>query len=296
MTYARPRFPDTPETLAHLPDWITRSGPASARDVAFLSGAALAHLHLVLRRPDVPLALLRQRLALRAAEAALAVAGRSERAADLRDAVHLLRPGDRPGPAGEVCLGWMRAVARPISTRTLHRALPDHAPEQITGWLSAGQGAPVTRAAEVLEAVRTDQPRAGGEALILADAALARAVGWSHVLPLLSTGLTGRDLRKSGEELQTACHRALINAVTETLTLADDLTRRAARLNAVAPKLRAKTADQAVALFLSSDALAATALSGVMSGRAARRLCDRLVSLGAVREMTGRETFRLYGL
>ena len=33
-----------------------------------------------------------------------------------------------------------------------------------------------------------------------------------------------------------------------------------------------------------------------MSDRAARRLCDRLVALGAVRELTGRDTFRLYGV
>ena len=28
----------------------------------------------------------------------------------------------------------------------------------------------------------------------------------------------------------------------------------------------------------------------------ARRFCDRLVELGAARELTGRETFRLYGI
>ena len=33
-----------------------------------------------------------------------------------------------------------------------------------------------------------------------------------------------------------------------------------------------------------------------MSARARRRLFDRLVSLGAVRELTGRATSRLYGL
>ena len=73
------------------------------------------------------------------------------------------------------------------------------------------------------------------------------------------------------------------------------LTRAAARLRAVVPKLRAKAADRAVEMFLSQDALAPGALH-FMSDRAARRLCDRLVELGAIRELTGRESFRLYGL
>lgn len=60
-------------------------------DVAFLSGATLAHLHLVMGRAEVPLALWRDRLALRASEACMAFSGRPERAGALRDAVHLLR-------------------------------------------------------------------------------------------------------------------------------------------------------------------------------------------------------------
>ena len=80
------------------------------------------------------------------------------------------------------------------------------------------------------------------------------------------------------------------------MALAADLTRRGARLRAVAPKLRAKGAPRAVELFLSCDALAPAALTGILSDRAARRLCDRLVDLGAVRELTGRDSFRLYGV
>jgi hypothetical protein len=51
-----------------------------------------------------------------------------------------------------------------------------------------------------------------------------------------------------------------------------------------------------LALFLSRDAVAPTALTSLRSDRAARRFCDRLVALGAVRELTGRDTFRLYGI
>lgn len=78
--------------------------------------------------------------------------------------------------------------------------------------------------------------------------------------------------------------------------MAADLARRAAHLNAVAPKLRAKGAEEAVALFLTRDAVASTALTSLSSDRAARRFCDRLVELGAVRELTGRDSFRLYGI
>ena len=76
--------------------------------------------------------------------------------------------------------------------------------------------------------------------------------------------------------------------------MAADLAPRAARLHAVAPKLRAKGAGAAVEMFLTRDAMAPSSLP--LPDRAARRLCDRLVSLGAVREVTGRDSFRLYGV
>ena len=72
----------------------------------------------------------------------------------------------------------------------------------------------------------------------------------------------------------------------------------------LAPKLRAKGSDAAVTLFLCEEAVApSTMLSPMIQGtaiamtdRAARRLCDRLVELGVVRELTWRATFRLYGI
>ena len=294
MTFARPDHIDDPDTLPRMPGWVTSARAEALEDVAFLSGAALNHLHFVLGREEVPQALLRDRLALRAAEACVAFSGRPERAGELRDAVYFLRPGDLPGPAGETYLAWRRAVERLVSVKALGRALPALEASQIGSWLDAGRGAPVARAAMVLEAVLREAPRADVAGLILADAALAQALGWDRLVPLLAPGLKRADLRKQGDDLCLACHRALIFAAVEAVRLAADLARRAAHLNAVAPKLRAKGAGEAVEMFLTRDAVAPSTLP--LPDRAARRLCDRLVDLGAVRELTGRDTFRLYGV
>lgn len=296
MTYARHELVDDCETLPRMPSWVTSGRAETLEDVAFLSGAALSHLHLVVSRDDVPQNLLRARMALRAAEVCVTHQGRPERAAELRDAVAFLQPGDSPGPAGEIYLAWQQVVKRPISVKILHRALSDLEPELIAVWLDAGQGAPVAGASAVLQAVLADRPRDPVSALILADATLAQALGWSHVLPLLGLGLKRPDLRKTGAELRAASHRAIVAVAVEATREATDLARRAISLKEISPKLRAKGADEAVALFLKRDALAPAALTSLRSDRAARRFCDRLVALGAVRELTGRDTFRLYGI
>lgn len=297
MTYQPAAITDDLLNLPKLPGWVTSGRAETPETVAFMSGAVLSHLHLVLGKDAVPQVLLRARLALRAAEACVVHTGRPERTAELRDAVHFLQPGDSPGPAGEMYLSWQRAVARPISVKSLHRALPHLGPEQhIAAWLDAGQGAPVARASTVLEAVLEDRPRDQTAALLLAEAALAQALGWSNVLPQLALGLKRGDVRKTGEALRLACHRAILASVVEATREAGDLSRRAARLRAIAPKLRAKGAEEAVAVFLTREAVAPTSLTSLRSDRAARRFCDRLVELGAVRELTGRDTFRLYGI
>ena len=273
MTYARDAFDNIPR----LPSWVTSGRAEAPEDVAFLSGAVLSYLHLVLGREDVPQSLLRERLALRAAEACVTYQGRPERAGELRDAVQFLQPGDQPGPAGEIYLSWRRVVERPVSVKALHRALPNVDPNQIAIWLDAGQGAPVARAASVLEVVLENRPRDQTAALLLTEAALAEAVGGAHVVPPLGLGVKSGGWRKHGAATRVTA----------------DLTRRAAHLKAAAPRLRAKGAEQAVALFLIRDSVAPTALTSLRSDRAARRFCDRLVALGAVHELTGRDTFRL---
>lgn len=279
-----------------LPGWIVTTPAETLEEAAFRSGAALAHLHLVVGQAAVPQALWRDRLALAAAEVCVGFAGRREGQGALRDALHLTKPGDHPGPAGAVFRRWSLAVAPPVSAAGVAKALDGVAAERIALCLDAAGGNPVDRAAQAIEAVLTDSPRAETAALILADAVLSRALGQDHVLPLIALSLKLRDLRLRGDDLRLACHCAIAVGVRQAVPLAADLARRAARLTAVAPKLRAKGAGRAVGMFLSRDALVPMALAAFMSDRAARRLCDRLVLLGAVRELTGRDTFRLYGL
>jgi hypothetical protein len=263
---------------------------------AFRSGAALVHLTLVTTATaKVPLALWRDRLALAAAETCAGISGRREGQGALRDAVHLTRAGCDPGPAGRILRQWSQAVRGPISVAHLGAVLNGTGPERIGLCLDAAGPTPVDRAARVIEAVLTESPRAETAALILADAVLSKALGQDHVLPLVSLAMKPRDMALRGDALRLACHRAVVAGAAKAVPLAAELARRAARLHETAPKLRAKGAARAIDLLVSRDALAPSALD-FMSDRAARRLCDRLVDLGAVRELTGRETFRLYGL
>lgn len=67
-----------------MPSWVISAEGETFEDVAFLSGAALAHLHIVLGQPDVAQSVLRERLATRAAEACMTFSGRLERAGAAR--------------------------------------------------------------------------------------------------------------------------------------------------------------------------------------------------------------------
>ncbi|TAI59623.1 DUF1403 family protein, partial [Bradyrhizobium sp. Leo170] len=92
-----------------------------------------------------------------------------------------------------------------------------------------------------------------------------------------------------------ACAEAYARAAAAASELYADLVRRANRMLAAAPKLRGRDADAMVGILMMEDAQPAGA-GKTASDRSTRRLFERLVSLGAVRELTGRPTFRLYGL
>jgi hypothetical protein len=106
---ARPSEIQTPPapSPAPFPAWArTKLTPETQAEAAFLAGAALARLDLLIRENPPWAGAFRRRLALAAAVASVARAGRSEDDAVLRDAFHLTRPGVDPGPAGRHLLAW----------------------------------------------------------------------------------------------------------------------------------------------------------------------------------------------
>lgn len=310
-TAAKPALGDT-QIIHMLPRWVTSVRGQDTDSVAFTSGVALAMLDVVLRDPvgTLPSALLRDRMALDAAVACLKLENRRESMSDIRDATCLARAGDALGPAGDMFVAW-RKLARinPIQSGWADRVvklLPEQVAE-VMPELGSLKGTPVAQAGQILEVVLRQFPRQEAAALMLADVALARAVGWDRVMPLLAAHLARKDIRAitDGDTDQVSCvHRAMVAGCDRAIRSAADLSRRAEKLRAIAPKLRANGSDEALDLFLRHDAVSPSGMLSpaiqettvAMTDRAARRLCDRLVDLGVVRELTGRSTFRMYGI
>ena len=191
----------------------------------------------------------------------------------------------------------------------LDLALPD--PNGLASSLKhcAGEGDPVSAAANAAAAAFSAVPDApAAEAEILAlwvfDFAIAIRLRWARPLPLIAAKVLDPGLRSNGRRAKPgdpAWPKAAAGAIAlaaAALDLAADLSRRSETLIAIAPRLRAKPAAKVVDLLLAEDCVspAEAARQAPMTERAARRLFDRLVTLGAVRELSGRPRFRLYGL
>jgi len=296
--------------LPPMPGWTRLDAPVTdMNEAVFQAGAALAMLDLRMRA-DVRFAgAWRRRLALKAAVASVRITRRVEDEAMLRDALLLRHVGDDPGPAGRLLVAW----------RGLDRSapLPDYAVFHLAETLQikvddalraaiaevqqlAAQAAPFA-AAQAARVVVAQRPDAEILSLWLADAVLAARLKWPLPLPLIAAALV--QLRSGGHrpypgntDWTRTCCVAYGHAAVAACDLFAELGRRSQQLLAVAPRLRAKGAGAVIETLLGEDAVLPSARRGAMSDRGMRRLFDRLVALGGVRELTGRSTFRLYGL
>ncbi len=266
---------------------------------------------------------LRQRLALKAAATCARLARLREDEAALRDAEHLGGGGGETSPAGRLHRLWRLFASRAVKfdAATLSAvAASVGAPSAVDGerlaealrQTVAGANDPLAAAAGVSAAAMHDLaavPAIDAEifAFWLADAALAQKLGWQAPIPLLATVIlhpalrrdpNGRRPRPADRDWSTALASAYALAACEAVDLAGVLSRQTQKLFDAAPKLRAKGAERVIEMLLADDCVtpARAAKTAGLSDRGARRLFDRLTELGAVRELSGRASFRIYGL
>lgn len=301
-----------PPAFPAFPAWARGAAPQSPADAGFVAGAALAAIHPIARDAHPLGTLWRQRLGLATAAVLARQRGRAEDEAALRDAWYLRQAGDDPGPAGRILGAWRhlgeRAAMRSQDwTQALANAFElrvDDALEDVVAAatkLAGGQGRAVAAAAEIAAASLRLRPDAELLALWLADVVLARRLNWPAAVPLIAGQIRRADLRAAARRScddsvwSTACCVAYAKAAAHACDLYADLARRAARLLAAAPRLRGKDAGTMIAILMMEDAQPAKT-GRMASDRSSRRLFERLIALGAVRELTGRPTFRLYGL
>ena len=305
---------------APIPSWARLAGKAGEGAPLFAAGAGLALLDAVLRRDPPAAGAMRSRLALKSAVASAKILRLNADAAALRDLRFAV--GEDPGPAARLLRLWRELAGRPPAldagrladaAARLELAPPD--PDRLVADLrqivksadnpacAAAQAAALAFEAFAVE----NAPEAEVFALWVADLILALRLRWARPVPLIATKVLDPALRppdsrprpRPGEPAwANIAAGATALATASALDLAADLARRSETLIAVAPKLRSKPAAKIVDLMLAQDCVspAEAARQAPMTDRAARRLFDRLVLLGAAREFSGRPTFRLYGL
>lgn len=308
---------DAPLALRPLPGWaVPRGQVVCEADAAFVAGIALKSLDDLVRSAPAWAGCWRARQALECAAAAARLSGRSVAPAELLDAVLLTAPGDDPGPAGRMFLAFKKLANRNGTITTPF--LADLANlmgfsfdeqfaltiDQVDVALQSGRAVPFA-AADLVTAIWSNFPNAEILAWALADWLIAQKLSWEFTVPLLmgqryGTAFRapggGRRLRPCDAGFPGAVCQTLVEATRTALRSAGDIARRADCMATVSPKIRTKGADAVYQKLLEEAAVTASAPGTGLSRWASSRLFDRLEKFGAVREFSGRPSFRIFGL
>ncbi|MDQ0322587.1 hypothetical protein QO002_004793 [Pararhizobium capsulatum DSM 1112] len=295
---------------------MPRGGVTTEADAAFAAGCALGLLDGLVRSDPIWAGCWRQRLTLKCAVSAVKLLGWNEEEAALRDAVLLTSPGDSPGPAGSVLVAYRRLAGgtRVIDTKTLRELctllsvgwdeLLADIPSLVDDLLQANRAAPFI-VADLATRIVTLRPDAEVLAWWLADWVLAQKLRWPRPVPLLMAERYGPAFRTIGgrgrmlpgdDGFHRAVCIALAQGTSEALRMAGEIERRADHMLKVSGKVRTKGASAVIRQLLDDDAVVVSAPGTNLSRWASRRLFERLESLGGVRELSGRQSFRIFGL
>lgn len=280
-------------------------------------GAQLEGLHQALAKSPIR-GLLADRTGLQAAAKVLTRSGRPEGLAELRD-MRLM--GDPAGPAAPVLSAWIWLSGLPwedsAATRYRHRRDEDETDDeaadrrhhtrlqdlvQSLDLRDAGAGEDLALALGAAATLPCPLAAVGAALhagtglplpvqLLAVDYALGRCLGWS--LPLYSLGLGRLD---QPDRTPDSVARTLLAGLLEVEAMLRPLTHKADALLAAGRQVRTRQAQAVIEQILARDAVWSGALKDLLPDRPARRLLQRLIDLGAVRELSGRPIYRIYGL
>jgi len=291
---------------------------SSVISLGYRSGQLCASLSSFCGSNSAILRCLGQRMALSAAT----VIGFKKRLiadeASLRDLWYLRSDAAEPGPAGEILAAFRALVADrdPLRLEVMTRAaealgtpfLRADLEHLLARALELREAQPigVIAASEIAASVVKLNPRSEIFGLWLADAVFADHLKLPVAFPLLASQWRSLSVkepnggRRHVSPLDPAWSlislQAYSLAIGEVLTRGAELSRRGEALIDAQRKLRAKGAASVVSMLLADDAVPASVRLPGITDRGSRRLFERLSALGLVRELTGRSTFRLYGL
>jgi len=296
-----------------LPGWTRAVGVLPSLRL----GAQLGNLHQILAISPIT-GLLADRVALLSAAKVLARSGRPEGLAELRD---MRMMGEAAGPAAPILSAWTWLGTLPWEDSASTRFRPrrgdnetDHDDAdrrhhsrlqdliRTLGLRDAGTDEDLAlalgRAAALpcpLAAVGAALDASAGLPLpiqlLATDYVVGRCLGWP--LPLYSLGL-GR--LNQPDPTSQGVARTLLAGLDEVEAILRPLMPKADILVASSRRVRTRQAQAVVTRILAQDVVWSGSIRDVLPDRPGRRLLQRLVELGGLRELSGRTTYRFYGL
>jgi hypothetical protein len=313
----KPVVPPIPEKRK-IPDYGLLKPGLNQQDSLFCAGVGLATITPLIAAGPAFLGCLVERLSLAAAEGVMRAQGRPEREDSIRDEWMFRTDGAQLSPAAAVHAAYMQlnrtGFGRPGLGLELMRRLQHYLREDpeldiedvamaVTRVLNDEANSVIAAARSATVAMRRGTSEAF--AVIIADIVLSIRLGLPVVLPMLSAHIGEAKLRDGGNARRAipfdtnwdhAVCGAYALAAQDVLTSYVILERRAITLMTALDKVRTREKAKAESIILGHDCIKTTTTIGGMSKRATLRLCERLNELGALRELTGRNVSRLYGL
>lgn len=285
--------------------WVRSGTDDRIFDATLRAGAALSLLDQRVRTSFPWQSAWLDRLALEAAAATSRLINHPETTEQIRDAYHLCRTGDDPGLGARIYELWRHFATHQPSlnqddlVRTCKKlgvAWTDEFETIRAAAVEVKDPSPLIAAISFMEGASVQRLQDLPVLMLLGDTLLAKRAGWSFGVPMLARAAGPLTRLETTPDDRRRTLIAFNLAALAALNSSRELGERAEVLRTISGRLRAKGAPGVLRLLLERDAIGSGMAIEGFTDRGLRRLFDRLLAFGAVQELTGRTSFRLYGL